>query len=643
MAVNLSALAGAGQQFFDNSGVILSGGKLYSYAAGTTTPQATYTSASGSTAHTNPIVLNSAGRVATGEIWLTAGSNYKFVLYTSTDVLIATWDNITGINGTGITSNASNVTYDPAGAGAVATTVQTKLRQYVSVKDFGAVGDGIADDKSAIQLAINAAQITGGNEIYFPPGTYLIDGAGTPRDGLVITGSNITLRGSGKDSVIKQSNTNQNMIAVDGRAAKVKNLTIQNLYLDGPTARHVMTSSADTKQFVHLLLMVNVENVTIDNNVFYAFQGDGCVLGQSFQDEGAPPYAQTRNNSKVFITNNVFDGFDNNNRNGISIGDGEDTFVVGNTFQNIAKQYMPGSIDIEPNAYPYYIVRNITVSNNSFDNCQGSNGHLGYYIPNNSWPVAYPPANFTFANNTFTGNGNGIFGGGDHTIAIGVTVTGNSYKGLGRPVLFGFQKVNGTFDGLVITGNFFDWSAGVTPVIGIKWIDGVNTYEDTVTNLTFANNYIKGRASAGTTIGGSVIGAVVQGNTFDTAFDYGLRFGGGGFTTMSNVLVNDNLFKNVTGTAYSVFCGGQDNPDAGSCVIMDNQHQGDPRPIESVWMQAGKSINYNTRSPAAGFHSIGARAFNSNPAVGQPKSWVCTVSGTWAGTKAGTWVSEGNL
>ena len=128
MTVNLSALAGAGQQFFDNNGVILSGGKLYSYAAGTSTPQATYTSASGSTAHANPIVLDSAGRVATGEIWLTAGSNYKFALYTSANVLITTWDNITGINGTGIASNASNVQYDPAGTGAVATTVQAKLR-----------------------------------------------------------------------------------------------------------------------------------------------------------------------------------------------------------------------------------------------------------------------------------------------------------------------------------------------------------------------------------------------------------------------------------------------------------------------------------------------------------------------------------
>ena len=96
MAVFLSPVGGAAAQFFDNNGVILSGGKLYTYAAGTTTPQTTYTSSSGVTAHTNPIILDSAGRVPGGEIWLSA-SPYKFVLKTSTDVLIATYDNISGL------------------------------------------------------------------------------------------------------------------------------------------------------------------------------------------------------------------------------------------------------------------------------------------------------------------------------------------------------------------------------------------------------------------------------------------------------------------------------------------------------------------------------------------------------------------
>ena len=95
MSVFLSPIGGAGWQFFDNDGSVLSGGKIYTYSAGTTTPKATYTTSAGNIAHSNPIILNSAGRVPTGEIWLTAGA-YKFVLNTSTDVLIATYDNILG-------------------------------------------------------------------------------------------------------------------------------------------------------------------------------------------------------------------------------------------------------------------------------------------------------------------------------------------------------------------------------------------------------------------------------------------------------------------------------------------------------------------------------------------------------------------
>ena len=97
MAVFLSPVGGAAAQFFTNSGVILSGGKLYTYAAGTTTPKVTYTSSSGNTPHTNAITLDSAGRVPGGEIWLLP-SPYKFVLYTAApEVLIGTYDNISGI------------------------------------------------------------------------------------------------------------------------------------------------------------------------------------------------------------------------------------------------------------------------------------------------------------------------------------------------------------------------------------------------------------------------------------------------------------------------------------------------------------------------------------------------------------------
>lgn len=95
-AVNLSIYGGVGWQFFDNSGNVLSGGLLYTYEAGTTTPLATYTSSSGGIAHTNPIQLNAAGKVPSGEIWLDYSKKYKFVLKTANDVLLNTYDNIGG-------------------------------------------------------------------------------------------------------------------------------------------------------------------------------------------------------------------------------------------------------------------------------------------------------------------------------------------------------------------------------------------------------------------------------------------------------------------------------------------------------------------------------------------------------------------
>jgi len=94
--VALSSLAGAGWQFFGNNGLPLAGGKLFTYAAGTTTPLATYTSSSGVTPHANPIILDSAGRVPS-EVWLTSGSSYKFTLKTSANVEIWTKDNVPGI------------------------------------------------------------------------------------------------------------------------------------------------------------------------------------------------------------------------------------------------------------------------------------------------------------------------------------------------------------------------------------------------------------------------------------------------------------------------------------------------------------------------------------------------------------------
>jgi hypothetical protein len=78
---------------------------------------------------------------------------------------------ITGLDPAGFSS--TEVGYLPAGTGAVATTVQTKLRETVSVKDFGAVGDGVTDDTAEIQAAIDYLKPIGGT-LLFPAGTYKV-------------------------------------------------------------------------------------------------------------------------------------------------------------------------------------------------------------------------------------------------------------------------------------------------------------------------------------------------------------------------------------------------------------------------------------------------------------------------------------
>lgn len=109
MSYNLSAFAGAGAQFFDDNGDPLTGGLLYVYTAGTTTPATTWTSNSGASTNTNPIVLDAAGRTPF-EIWVNGGVTYKFILKTSTGTLVGTYDNIPGIDDPTVFNNLITVT-----------------------------------------------------------------------------------------------------------------------------------------------------------------------------------------------------------------------------------------------------------------------------------------------------------------------------------------------------------------------------------------------------------------------------------------------------------------------------------------------------------------------------------------------------
>lgn len=154
---------------------------FYTVSAGvkTTTLATLYAGLTGTTTLTNPQSLDSEGKfrqaVYVGEpvvasiSGLTIGDHDTGIIQavlsagSLADVLTSLADS----------SGSSLVGFIQAGTGATARTVQAKLREVVSVKDFGAVGDGVADDTAEIQAAIDAYQGTG-EAIHFPNGTYLI-------------------------------------------------------------------------------------------------------------------------------------------------------------------------------------------------------------------------------------------------------------------------------------------------------------------------------------------------------------------------------------------------------------------------------------------------------------------------------------
>lgn len=167
-------------QFFTAAGEPLVGGKLYSYAAGTSTPLATYTNASGGTANTNPVILDSRGEAA---VWC-GTALYKFVLKDANDVTIWTADNVGGVvdqssfiafkTALAGTTGASLVGYSSGQTSSVATTVQQKLRESLNaVNDFGADNTGLTNTTSQL-LAFYNACISTGKPGHIPAGSYLV-------------------------------------------------------------------------------------------------------------------------------------------------------------------------------------------------------------------------------------------------------------------------------------------------------------------------------------------------------------------------------------------------------------------------------------------------------------------------------------
>lgn len=135
------------------------------------------------------------------------------------------------------TGDENTGAYTASGTGAVERTVTAKLGETVSVKDFGAAGDGTTDDRAAFQLALNSGAAT----VLVPDGTYKVS------DYLLVP-AGVTLRGQSRGAILRASqnvtlygawgsNHQYQLVLLNGNGACVENLTINgNTYRAGGVA-----------------------------------------------------------------------------------------------------------------------------------------------------------------------------------------------------------------------------------------------------------------------------------------------------------------------------------------------------------------------------------------------------------------------
>ena len=167
--------------FVDAAGEPLVGGLLYTYIAGTTTPQTTYTDSTAVTANTNPIVLDSRGEA---NVWL-GGAIYKFVLKDSVGALIWSVDNISAPTAAVSPVLSGNVTIDSNTPSPALQITQTGTGAVLKVQDSadpdvtpfiidatGQVGIGTAAPSAALEIA--SPGVFKGAWAYLPTGTAML-------------------------------------------------------------------------------------------------------------------------------------------------------------------------------------------------------------------------------------------------------------------------------------------------------------------------------------------------------------------------------------------------------------------------------------------------------------------------------------
>jgi len=703
-------------QALTSLGTLGVGMRLYTYETGTTTHKDAYTDAAGSVAQTYTsdgaggeyIALDARGELPS-PLYLTAGA-YDLCLKTAAGATV--WTRRADPTGADLAASAGSaaIGFLQSGTSAVARTAQAKMRDVVSVKDFGA---SPAASAAANVTAIAAALTYAGTKkcaVYIPgeATAYEVNDEFTVPDGVTVFGdgwgSFIQQTELNKDVFIAgNSNTFQNLRLkiADGDnsdfvnciyASQVRNLTVEGCFLEpgeGGTGIHIrrvqnsvvrgnriyggtwaQLAGPDASSSDILLYSGGAsERHIIDSNFCLSNNSQGIYVDALGYD------------GDIVVSNNVCVTLDvatcteagtwalaatgGTRRHGIIVGytsssvSGPRAVVTGNICRNtrwtgIYKQGVSaGAVVISGNLCDL----------NGYEASNTLAGGIYVTQSGNELVIGNTVTNFQ---NTTTGDTGAITVTSASAPAVPSTIRGNKIKGsAGYGIVIKLHAAFVVVDGNDISGctaaNIFcPMVAGQAGVGGHTITNNVITRDSVARGIDITiqsstqyflvkNNAIRGtdnstNSTANTGIFRSGADSYVQiiGNEV-SGFYFGVAGGNYWSGRYDDVQFERNTFINCN-TGFSLGAANNNH----TVPLVDNKFVGVTTRTAAalgggvagrIVQRMGARLQWETTAaPTVGSWVVGDRSANTTPAVGQPKGWLCTVTGT-----PGTWVSEGDL